>query len=266
MKPTRRDQMNRTGLTVHPDLAKLLIAGARSARPSSDGDATASAEVRTSYAEESEPIGSLPSLADDVESIEEGGGILMLADKIGERLAFERSGVRLYDALLSKLDAYGSWDGGPDRGDLEHIRTEEKKHFLMLRTAAIELGADPTAVTPSANLHGVASMGFLQVLTDPRTTLQQGLEMILAIELIDNECWTNLAQLASANGLQDLAERCNTALDEEEEHLTNVRSWVASALAGETMDVAPQKPSKKVSRASKPSKSRNSAKSSKSKR
>ena len=34
-------------------------------------------------------------------------------DKIGERLAFERTGTRLYEALVSKHEAFGSFPGGP---------------------------------------------------------------------------------------------------------------------------------------------------------
>jgi hypothetical protein len=44
-----------------------------------------------------------------------------LIDRLGARLAFERSGVRLYEALLSKLDASGIFDGGPSREDIERI-------------------------------------------------------------------------------------------------------------------------------------------------
>jgi hypothetical protein len=45
----------------------------------------------------------------------------LLLDKLGERLAFERSGTRLYEALVSKHDAFGSFSGGPSREDLEHV-------------------------------------------------------------------------------------------------------------------------------------------------
>ena len=39
-------------------------------------------------------------------------------DKLGERLAFEHAGARLYEALLAKHRAYGSFDGGPSADDL----------------------------------------------------------------------------------------------------------------------------------------------------
>ena len=50
-------------------------------------------------------------------------------DKLGERLAFERAGTRLYEALVSKYDAYGSFTGGPSRDDLEHVMQEEYRRY-----------------------------------------------------------------------------------------------------------------------------------------
>ena len=44
-----------------------------------------------------------------------GGQPTLLMDKLGERLAFEHAGARLYEALLSKHRAYGSFDGRPER-------------------------------------------------------------------------------------------------------------------------------------------------------
>ena len=81
----------------------------------------------------------------------------LFLDKLGERLAFERSGTRLYEALVSKHDAFGSFAGGPSKGDLEAILQEEYRHFTMLASTIKQLGGDPTVVTPSADLrHGVA--------------------------------------------------------------------------------------------------------------
>lgn len=45
----------------------------------------------------------------------------------------------------------------------------------MLSEAIVDMGGDPTAQTPCADVSAVAAMGLIQVLTDPRTTLAQGL-------------------------------------------------------------------------------------------
>jgi rubrerythrin len=149
-------------------------------------------------------------------------------DKLGERLAFERSGTRLYEGLVSKYDAYGGFSGGPSREDLEHIRQEEFRHFMLLQSAIEQLGGDPTALTPSADVHATAVHGIMQIIMDPRTTLLQSLEAILVVELADNACWEALIELAQGAGQDELARQFAEAWATEEEHLLKVRSWVAA--------------------------------------
>ncbi len=101
----------------------------------------------------------------------------------------------------------------------------------MLRDVVASLGADPTAITPSANIAAVASMGLLQVISDARTNLMGSLEAIAIAELTDNDCWGNLVELVRASGYEDIAERFELALAEEQEHLANVRAWLTAGLA-----------------------------------
>jgi rubrerythrin len=223
------ERLNRTGMSTAPELAQELVGGTRSTRPSSEGNAEAIANVRIAYSKSGELIGSIPPSAPANRKTTAPAPIFL--DKLGERLAFERSGVRLYDALLSKLDAFGTWENGPTRADLEEIRNDELSHFTMLRDVMIELGGDPTAITPSANVHAVASKGLCAVLSDPRTTLSQSLETILVAELVDNDCWENLSDLALAIGKEELAQTFHDALDEERDHLRRVRSWLGAALS-----------------------------------
>jgi hypothetical protein len=88
-------------------------------------------------------------------------------DKLGERLAFELGGARLYEALLSTHTAYGSFNGGPDSEGLLHILTQEYAHADLLERAIKDLGGDPTALTPAANLAANISAGLPQVLRVP---------------------------------------------------------------------------------------------------
>jgi rubrerythrin len=149
-------------------------------------------------------------------------------DKLGERLAFERTGTRLYEALVSKYDAYGSFDGGPSRDDLEHVLQEEYRHFTMLQSVIEQLGGDPTAVTPSANLHATPAHGVNQMIVDPRTTLLQSLAAILIAELADNACWEALIELAQDAGEDELVTQFQKALRHEQDHLTKVQTWLAA--------------------------------------
>jgi len=181
-----------------------------------------------------EPVGTMPrpasvlGAATQAVSFVEGRNMAVLLDKIGERLAFERTGTRLYDTLLEKYETSGSYPGGPTREELEEIRDEEAEHFAMLARAVEQLDGDPTAVTPSADLAAVASSGLIQVLGDPRTRLGECLEAILIAELTDVDAWTGLAALAERLGHGELAASFRDAESEEEEHLDLVRTWVSA--------------------------------------
>jgi rubrerythrin len=256
--------VNRTGIAASPGLAAALVQATSETVPSSSGDAEAMAAVRLEYSRHAEPAGSMPlrsSFKDAVRATGKAQGksqdkraqredkraqregkraqrevekSAILADKLGERLAFERSGVRLYDALLSKLDAFGTWPGGPSRGDLEQIRAAEREHFLLLRQCMVELGSDPTAVTPSANAHAVMAQGLPALLADPRSDLHQGLEAILVAELVDNDGWETLIDLARAFRRDEMALEFDAVLAEEREHLRRVRRWIAAGLLRES--------------------------------
>lgn len=236
---------NRTGIDLSPIDKKLLIDGAAGTVPSMEGDESAIDETRAEYLEEGASIGSMPppatvkGAASTVVDMAKGTKAAVLLDKIGERLAFERTGTRLYAALIAKLEASEPLPGGPTRADLDKIHREEMEHFEMLREVMLGLGADPTAVTPSADVAAVSSMGILQVIGDPRMNLKQSLEAILVAELVDNDCWAMLTQLAKAAGHDKLVEKFQKALSDELEHLVNVRTWVTNATLGE---VKPAKP------------------------
>lgn len=218
MPANRTSPANRTGVAAAPDRAAQMITAVEEFPPSSEGNALAVAAVRVQYAQE--------RADEDPDRLTEETSLLV--DKLGERLAFERTGTRLYEALLSKHDAYGSFEGGPTRDDITLILSEELQHFHMLVEIVKSLGADPTELTPSANVQLTASHGVGQVLVDPRTNLVQSLEAILMAELADNECWETLTELARLAGNEEVADQCEEALLTEQEHLEKVRTWLAA--------------------------------------
>lgn len=241
-------QFNRTGIMTHPELAAELIEGAKQTVPSSDADAADLASTRAMYLEEGLPIGSRPAvIMEEPDGSQEPGesepnataepteenGLAVLLDKLGERLAFERQGTRLYEACLQKCELLGETEDGPSEQDLRHIYDEELAHFKMLQKIITEMGGDATVQTPSADIAGVLSQGVLQVVADPRTTMAQTLQAMLVAELADNEGWEMLSDLASAIGHSDLEEQCRNALEQEEEHLENVREWLSSMTLNE---------------------------------
>jgi len=223
---------NRTGMQTSPELAEEIIEGANSATPSSEGGAEDIAEYRVDYIAEGFPIGSMPMMpaSEEGEAEEEEAGMAVFLDKLSERLAFERQGTRLYEALLNKCQMLGESAPGPTLEDIEHIGSEELEHFLLINRAITEIGGDPTVQSPCADVAGVASMGILQVLTDPRSSLAQCLQVMLTAELTDNDGWQLLIKLADNLGFDDVKAEFETALAHEEEHLQNVRNWLSECV------------------------------------
>ena len=190
------------------------------------------AESRVDYISEGFPLGSMPTMpvSEEADADEDEATMAVLLDKLSERLAFERMGVRLYEALLNKVETLGETSPGPTLEEIRHIGTEELDHFLMLNETITELGGDPTVESPSADIAAVASMGIMQVLTDARSSVPQCLQALLTAELTDNAGWELLIEMASTIGYDDMRERFETALAHEEEHLQNVRDWLSDSI------------------------------------
>ncbi len=229
-RPTIGD--NRTGTARAPRLCQEMLEGNREFNPTGKTDGKIVATVRGDYSKAGFVLGSLPPPASvkqvgksAVKAIT-GESPNLVIDKLGERLAFERTGVRLYDALISKLQAFGTFDGGPKEADLRRIRDQELQHFQLAKEAMEDLGADPTALTPSADVQATASQGILWVLVDARTNLLQSLEAILTAELTDNDCWEALVELMEGAKEDKRADQFRIALREEAEHLESVRAWI----------------------------------------
>lgn len=225
---------NLTGITTHPELIEQMIDAANQGGSTSPGDAHSLDKIRCEESQSRSPLGSPPGTPSikgkAIKGLQKlkGNEPAVLFDKLGERLAFERSGVRLYEALIAKHDVFGSWSEGPSRNDLEHFLSEEREHFEMLRRTIEQMGGDPTAVTPAADAAAVMSEGFFKVITDPRSTLGESLEALLVVELADNDAWEMVIDLAREYGQDDLAQRCQLALEQERDHLSSARRWVSS--------------------------------------
>ncbi|WP_243490135.1 ferritin-like domain-containing protein [Massilia violaceinigra] len=228
--------MNRTGIRMSPIDSKAM----RELEPSITTDDGAGdialAELRSDYIANADALGSVPLPGTLTGALTVGMSMLtgdrpqILLDKLGERLAFERTGTRLYDALITKCEVMLTGDISMTIDDLEQIRADEARHFLMVADAIESLGGDPTSQTPSADLVGVESMGLVQVLNDPRTTIAQSLHAIVTAELSDKAGWETLVALADEHGLADMVERFTYALNEEREHLALTQTWYEEAI------------------------------------
>ena len=235
MKSTGAKQVptgNRTGMQTSPELAEELIEGANSSTPSSEGGPEELAEYREEYITEGFPIGSMPMMpaSEEGEADEDEAGMAVFLDKLSERLAFERMGTRLYEALLNKCGALGEQSPGPTLEDIEQIGREELEHFLLVNRTIAEIGGDPTVQSPSADVAGVASLGIMQVLTDPRSSMTHCLQAMLTAELTDNAGWELLIKLADNLEYPDVKAEFEVALEHEERHLRDVRNWLSECV------------------------------------
>jgi hypothetical protein len=231
--------VNRTGLDMAPlsrgDMIEYAQAEAGRA-PDSDGAFEA---VHMAYIEEAERVGSVPipatvkGMASTAASKMKGKKPEVLIDKLGERMAFERTGTRLYEAMLLKCGAVDGRNNPIDVAALARIRDDEEMHFHLVHKFIERLGADPTAMTPCADVVGVQGMGLMQVISDPRTTIAQALNALLTAELTDNASWELLIELAEQTGHEEMATEFSAALEAERQHLEMVRGWLREAVLQE---------------------------------
>jgi len=233
--------LNRTGIATSPQLAAEMVEGTREFPPSTNGDERTIGLIRGNYAKESDGLGSVPPPA-SIKGMAKtalrgalGQRPTLTLDKLAERLAFERTGVRLYEALISKLDAGGSYEGGPSREELVEMMQEEFSHFNLLTEVVAKMGGDPTVMTPSADLHATITKGVMEAIVDARTSLPQALEAMLVAELADGEAWDTLIELVRDSSSDIELRLFENAALEEAEHLERVRMWIAAAQGREAL-------------------------------
>lgn len=222
--------MNRTGVKTAPGEIEEMLEAVERSRPS-PGDETEFAKLRASFIEEADPVGTVPPPA-TLKGVAKAGMEKLagerpevLIDKLGERMAFERGGTRLYDSLIIKYKAMREQAPFVSLEVLEQFREAEARHFALCANALEYMGADPTAQTPCADVIGVEAAGLMQVMDDPRTTLPQCLNAILVAELADNAGWELLIKLAEEADQEDMAENFRSALTEERRHLEQIKTW-----------------------------------------
>jgi rubrerythrin len=224
--------MNRSGIDMAPRGAEEMIEAVREFPPSSSGSELTLAEIRGPYFTQADPIGTVPMPGTLKGAAKAGMQKLMgrhaevLIDKLGGRLAFERTGTRLYDALIAKCLIRKDEAGFLPMDQVQQFRSEEAAHIGICWDALRQLGADPTSVTPMADTNAVASIGLLQIISDPRMTVGQSLHAIHVAELADNDGWVLLIKIAKEMGQDDLAARFRQALDDEDRHLAALRQWM----------------------------------------
>lgn len=234
MEPNTKMGSNKTGIDMSPILSKEMIEGSRKLKLDGEDGYTNIALLEQFYLDNDDPLGSVPmpgtvkGVVKSATKMLTGHHPEVFLNKLGERLAFERSGVRIYEQLILKCEhmAANSSDGLKLPFEkLQKFHDQEAEHFYLLVECMKTLGADPTAQTPDADASGVAASGLMKVIMDPRTSISQSLEAMLSIELTDNAAWELLIKLADDMGLEDMADKFRHALQQENVHLEYVKQW-----------------------------------------
>ena len=146
---------------------------------------------------------------------------------LSERLAFERTGVKLYDRIVRKVIDSRGGDGIDDSEEVAErlgvFRDEEQEHVDWLEERIRELGADPNEQTDRSILVQEESKGIVDVVLESERPLSEMLHALLTAELIDGTGWDLLVLTLSD---EKLLESCRQYQREEQRHLTYVKRLV----------------------------------------
>lgn len=233
MKESVSFGMNKTGIQMSPRLTSEMLEGRSEFQASSLDTSMTSAQIKQEYIADSKPIGTVPLPGTAKGALNVGLNMIknshpeVLIDKLGERLAFERASIRLYEALIVKCEATMS-DMPLDL--LYQFREDEMQHFRLLWETMEKIGVDPTAQTPCADLSGIVSMGLIQILNDSRSTVTQSVQAIMIAERTDTDGWDFLTRLMEDSGLKEEAEKFREAKRTEDNHLLHISQWLENLL------------------------------------
>ena len=144
-------------------------------------------------------------------------------DLLNERLAFERSGVKLYDTLLRRLRAAEDPALKSLLGQVKEYREEEKEHEEWLEEQIRALGGDAHSPTEHSVLVQAEAEGVERVMRRDES-IPHDFHALLTAELADNAGWDLLVQIADEFGDSEAKKEFSKRLQEEEKHLLFVRN------------------------------------------
>jgi rubrerythrin len=167
-----------------------------------------------------------------------------LLDLLNERLTFERAGVRLYDAVVAKMQEMNLPDvpeGTSILAKLKMIRTQEKEHEEWLEEQIRALGGTAHEETDRSDLVQREARGIIDVI-EQDSELPHLFHALLTAELVDESGWKLLLELADEAEDDEARAEIAKRTREEEDHLVFVRSLVASMARAEILGRTAQNP------------------------
>jgi rubrerythrin len=150
----------------------------------------------------------------------------VLLNKLSERVTFERTGTKLYEALVKKYQEAKDKKSLPELIKLERFYHQEAKHSDIVNDVMTQVGGEMPAITPPYDLSASLSMGWLELINDPRSTFLQALEIVLQAELLNHAGWELLIELAERKEMPKIATQFQECLDEKDVHIEAVKQWV----------------------------------------
>jgi bacterioferritin (cytochrome b1) len=158
-----------------------------------------------------------------------------LLDLLTERLTFERSGVKLYDIVMSKMQASQDKTIAGMIPQLKKQRDQEKEHEEWLEDQVRALGSDAHTETDLSELVLRESRGVKEVV-ESDDELTHLFHALLVAELVDENGWKLLVQLADEAEDQEALKSFIQRAREEEDHLLYIRTVVAAYARREILD------------------------------
>jgi len=154
------------------------------------------------------------------------GNAAFVLDVLSGRFVFERTGVKLYDNAIRKIERYGEPRYHALVGELRRIREEEEEHANWLESQIRGLGGNPFEKTDLAELETEESRGIESIIVDGHDKIIHVLHALLAAELADNAGWDLLVKLADNTGDREAKLAFAKRMAEEAKHLLFIREAV----------------------------------------
>jgi bacterioferritin (cytochrome b1) len=146
-----------------------------------------------------------------------------VGDLLCERLAFERSGIRLYDRIIAAMQASSDPELHSLQSTMEEHRAEEKEHEEWLEAQVRALGGDAGAACDGARLAAREAAGLEEIAANDANDLPHLIHALLAAESVDNSGWELLVELAEDVNDREARREFTRRLHHEREHLAFVR-------------------------------------------
>jgi ferritin-like metal-binding protein YciE len=153
-------------------------------------------------------------------------------DLLCERLAFERSTVKLYDRILEALRGAADASTRDLHATMQKHRQEEDDIAGWLEGRIRELGGDAGVQTDLARLATREAQGIEEVAANDAADVTHLLHALLAVEGVDNAGWELLVDLANAAGDDRAKRELERRHRQETQHLAFVRHAIERLAIG----------------------------------